>query len=140
METLGVQPRSLILRSQLGADKHADALATLYFALFSAHPFAGGVEPTLGVGGYGRAAVTNGVALWGTISMGTLVVSTQQPIVWPAASGLWSITTPLTHWGAFSTTAGGALWYIGECDEPKAVANVGDQPRILAGGIIIAQG
>lgn len=140
METLGVKARSLNLRAHLGASKHADALATLYFALFDAHPFYGGVEPTIGTGGYGRATVSNNGALWGTISMGQVVVSNAAAIVWPAATALWSITGALPYWGVFSASTAGDLWYIGECDEPKIVANVGDQPRILPGGLVIAQG
>ena len=85
-------------------------------------------------------AVGNGSALWGSIPMGTLMVASQADVVWPAATALWSTTAALTHWGCYSASTAGALWYIGECDEPKVVANVGDQPRIRAGGIVITQG
>lgn len=140
MTSMGLQARGLSLRAHFGGAKHADTLATHYYALFDGDPFAGGVEPTIGTGGYGRATVTNGSAMYGTPALGTSQLATLADIVWPAATGLWSITGPLPWWGIYSASTAGALWYAGQCPEPKSVAASGDQPRILAGGLILRQG
>ena len=54
MENMGIKARALSLRAHFGGDRHSSSLATHYYALFDAHPMAGGHEPALGTGGYGR--------------------------------------------------------------------------------------
>lgn len=140
MENMGVNARGLSLIAHFGAARHSSALGTHYYGLFTAHPFAGGIEPTLGVGGYGRAVVTNSVAMYGSPSLGTTQISNLQDLVWPAATGLWSVTGFMPWCGVYSSSSGGALWYCFELPEPKKVVGATDQPRVLAGGLIIRQG
>jgi hypothetical protein len=140
MENMGLNARSLSLMAHFGGAKHASALATHYYALFDAHPLAGGHEPTIGTGGYGRATVTNGAAVYGTPGLGTTQIANLADIVWPAATGLWSITADLPWCAIFSAPTGGTLWYALELPEPKRVAAATEQPRVLAGGLIIRQG
>lgn len=137
---MGIPARGLSLIAHFGANKHASALATHYYALFTDNPLAGGVEPTNGVGNYGRATVTNGVAMYGTPTLSTVQITNLADIVWPAASGLWSITTDLPWCGVYDASTGGSLWYAFELPEPKRVEGATDQPRVLAGGLIIRQG
>jgi len=134
--------RGLSLRAHFGANKHADALATLYFALFTDDPYTGGVEPT-SAGAYGRAAVTNGSGIWPAIPLGTLQIVNQSDIVFPTATGVYSTgSTHLTHWGIMSspTLGSGTLWYAGRMSADVLVAGAGDQPRIIAGALTIFQG
>jgi hypothetical protein len=140
MENMGIQARGLSLRAHFGGAKHASALATHYYALFDGHPFGGGHEPVLGTGGYGRATVTNGAAMYGSPALGTTQIANLQDIVWPAATALWSITGFLPWCGVYSADTGGSLWYAFELPEAKKVENATDQPRVLAGGLIIRQG
>ena len=140
MENMGIKARGLSLRAHFGGARHTDSLATHYYALFDAHPLGGGHEPTLGVGGYGRAVVTNGSAFYGTPALGTTQISILQDLVWPAATGLWSITALLPWCAVYSTDTAGDLWYVFELPEAKKVEGATDQPRVLAGGLIIRQG
>ena len=132
--------RGLSLRAHFGGNKHPSALGTHYFALFKNHPLEGGIEPTAGTGGYGRATAANTAKLWGSPNIGDTQVANAAAVVWPAATGLWSITDPLTHWGIYDAATAGTLWYIGKLSTTIVVAQSGDQPRILAGGLVWTQG
>lgn len=140
MENMGIRARALSLRAHFGGDRHSSSLATHYYALFDAHPLGGGHEPTLGVGGYGRAVVTNGAAMYGTPAATATQIANVSDLVWPAATGLWSITAELPWCAVYSSNTGGDLWYAFELPEPKKVEAATDQPRVLAGGLIIRQG
>jgi hypothetical protein len=129
--------RRLTLRAHLGPNKHADALATLYFALFSGDPFGAGTEPT-STGGYARVAVTNDGAMWGTIGAGQVSAASLAAVTWPAASGLWSITGPLTYWAVFDNSTGGNLWYGGPLSTTVTITGAGDQARLPAGALTVA--
>lgn len=132
--------RNLTLRTHLGADRHPTlALPTLYFALFRNDPSGAGVEPT-STGGYARVAKANDATLWGTILSTDLAGQNKGAsgeIAWPAATGVYSITDPLTHWAAFDNSAGGTLWYWNELTSPITVTGVGDQPRIPLNTLIL---
>ena len=95
MVVMSPAARRLSLRAHLGPNKHADALGTLYFALFSGDPFGAGTEPT-STGNYARVAVANDAAMWGTIAALQTSVTSAAGVVWPVATGLYSITGPLT--------------------------------------------
>lgn len=138
MTSMSTAARRLSLRAHLGPNKHADALATLYFALFSGDPFGAGTEPTA-TGGYARVAVANDAAMWGTIAAGQVSVSSAAAVTWPNATGLWSITGPLTYWAVFDNSTGGVLWYGGPLTSSVTVTGANDQPRIPAGSLTINQ-
>jgi hypothetical protein len=135
--------RGLSLRAHFGANKHADALATLYFALFTTDPYVSGVEPS-SAGAYGRAAVANAAGLWpSNIPLGSVQISNQADIVFPTATGVYSTGgTHLTYWGIMSspTLGSGTLWYAGRMSADVLVLGAGDQPRIIAGALTIFQG
>lgn len=138
MVALSTAARRLSLRAHLGPDRHADALGTLYFALFQNDPFGAGVEPS-STGGYARVAVANDAAMWGTIAAGQVAVSSLAAITWPIATGLYSITTALTHWAVFDNSSGGVLWYAGPLTAPITVSGANDQPRIPVGALTFTQ-
>jgi hypothetical protein len=139
MVAMGTAARRLSLRAHLGPDKHADALANLYFALFTGDPFGAGAEPT-STGGYARVTKANDAALWGTIAAGQLTAPTLSAITWPIATGLYSTgATPLTHWAAFDNASGGVLWYGGPLTSSIVVSGANDQPRLPAGALTISQ-
>jgi hypothetical protein len=141
MTVMGPKARGLSLYAHFGSNKHASALTTLYFGLFNDDPFGTGHEPS-SAGGYGRAVVTNNAALWGAFPATALSIVTASDIVWPSATGAWSLS-PLTHWGVMSTNTLGAgeLWYADVIPGGGfVVAATGDQPRILAGGLTFIQG
>lgn len=142
MTTMGPKARGLSLYAHFGASKHASALTTLYFGLFDGDPFGPGHEPS-SAGAYGRAVVGNNAAMWTAFPATALSITSQADVVWPAATAAWSITTALTHWGILSTNTLGAgdLWYADVIPGGGfIVASVGDQPRILAGGLTFIQG
>lgn len=138
----GVKSRNLTLRSHFGADRHSTlSLATLYFALFFGNPMAGGSEPN-GTGAYTRAPKTNDATLWGTIAATDVQVTnagSSGGIVWPSATGLYSITSPFNYWAAFDLSAGGVLWYYGQLQTPIQVTAAGDVPRIPVSTLTILQ-
>jgi hypothetical protein len=138
MTSMSNAARRLSLRAHLGPDKHADALGTLYFALFKGDPFGAGIEPT-STGAYARVAVLNDATMWGTIAAGQVSVSSAAAVTWPAATGLWSITDGLTHWAVFDNSTGGNLWYGGPLTTPITVTGATDQPRIPAGSLSVTQ-
>lgn len=138
----GTIARNLTLRSHFGADRHATlSLSQLWFALFKGDPTAGGVEPS-GTGAYTRVSKANDATLWGTIAASDVTVTNQGSaggIVWPATTGVYSITDPLTWWAAYDLSAGGTIWYWGQLTSPIQVTQAGDQPRIPASALIISQ-
>jgi hypothetical protein len=138
MVAMSPAARRLSLRAHLGPDKHADALGTLYFALFKGDPFGAGIEPD-STGNYARAAIANDATLWGTIVALQTSVSNAVAITWPLASGLWSITDPLTHWAVFDNSTGGNLWYAGVLTSTVTVTGANDQPRMPAAAMSITQ-
>lgn len=132
MATMGTNARRLSLRAHLGADKHADALATMHVALFRGDPLGSGTEPT-STGGYARKAITNDAAMWGTIGAGQTSVSSLADVVFVASSGLWSITAALDYWAVFDNSSGGNLWYCGPLNPTITITGAGDQARIPMG-------
>lgn len=130
--------RSLALRSMWGADRSAIAPTNLYVALYSGDPQGAGVEPTA-TGGYARPAALNDSTLWGTISPGATSITTIADITWPTSSGVWSITTPLTHWAILDNTAGGTIICSGQLTTPITITGAGDTARIPAGSLTIMQ-
>lgn len=96
---------------------------------------AAGVEPDAS-GGYARVAKSNDAALWGAIAAGATSVFNAGEVLWPAASGLYSVPS-LTHWAIFDNSAGGALWYSGKLSTAIAVTGAGDVPRIPAGAFSV---
>src|SRR5690242_3602524 len=125
----GTAARTLSLKSHFGASKHADALTTLYFALFRGDPSNSGVEPT-STGNYARVAKTNDGTLWPAIGAGATQVANNAEIQWPVATGVYSITLALTWWAIFDNSTGGNLWYWGQLSPTITVTGAGDQPRI----------
>ena len=137
-EPFGTPARALMLRAHLGGARHADSLSPMYFALLDGHPYDFAVEPTFGVGGYGRATVNNTAALWGTPTLSTLQVTNLEDIIWPNSSAAWSTAaTPLTHWAVYASATGAVLWYVGKLATPRIVDVAGIQPRLLAGSLNI---
>lgn len=133
--------RALALRSVFGADKSSIAPATLYLALFKGDPAGSGTEPT-STGSYARVAKTNDATLWGTIGATDTAISnvgTSGAITWPAASAVWSITDPLTHWAIFDNSSGGNMLASGTLSTPITITGAGDQARIPAGAFTITQ-
>lgn len=133
-----VWSRNLTLKAHFGANKHADALGTLYFALFRGDPSGAGVEPS-STGNYARVAKTNDATLWGTIGSTDVFVQnkgTSGEIAWPVATGLYSITLGMDWWGIFDNSSGGNLRYWGKLTTPIVVSGSGDQPRIPVNTLI----
>lgn len=134
-----VLERNATLRAHFGADRHATlSLGTLYVALFNGDPLGAGVEPD-GTGGYARVAKANDATLWGTIAAGATSAAnsgTAGEILWPAASGLYSVPG-MTHWAVFDNSAGGVLWYSGALTAQVVVTGAGDVPRIPAGAFLV---
>lgn len=141
MPVMGTPARRLSLRAHFGPDRHADALGTLYVALFSGDPFGAGVEPT-SAGAYARVAIANDAALWGTVAAGQTSVLNLVAVAWPVASGLWSITSALDYWAVFDNSSGGALWYAGPLGSSGkiTITGAGDQARLPASSWSISQG
>lgn len=130
--------RNLTLKAHFGANKHADAMVTHYFALFRGEPGGGGVEPT-SAGGYARVAKTNDAALWGAIVATDLSVQnkgTGGEILWPTTTGLYSITQALDWWAIFDNSTGGNMRYWGPLSPTILVTGAGGQPRIPQSSLI----
>ena len=138
----GTIPRSVTLRSHFGADRHSTlSLPTLYVALFKGDPSGAGVEPT-SVGGYGRVAKANDATLWGAIAAGDVSVinkGTAGEILYPTATGVYSITDPLDYWAMLDNAAGGVLWYWGVLGTTITVTGAGDIPRLPANTLVCNQ-
>lgn len=132
MTNMSTAARRLSLRAHLGANKHADALGTLYVALFRGDPFGSGAEPT-STGNYARVAVPNDATMWGTIAAGQTSVASILAVTFPVATGLYSITQALDYWAVFDNSSGGVLWYAGTLSSPITVTGANDQPRLPAG-------
>jgi hypothetical protein len=136
--------RGLSLRSNFGSLRNtgAGALGTLYFALSRGRPGYGGVEPTIGTGGYARVAKTNDDTIFGTISSTTTTITnngTSGAIIWPViGAGGWSVITPLDFWAVYDAATAGNLWYYGPLTMPITATNSGDTPRIPSGALIIS--
>ena len=132
---LGGAARTTSLRAHFGTNHHANALATMYFALFRGYPGQGGSEPVIGTGGYARVALANTDASWGTISTGQFTISNAVAIVWPVTTALYSVTVPMDFWAVLDAASAGNLWYYGPLTTPIQVTAVGDTPRIPAGAL-----
>lgn len=133
--------RAIALRGQFGADKASVAAATLYFALYRGNPGGTGVEPT-STGGYARVAMTNDATLWGSIGVTDTQISnvgTSGEIAWPTATGVWSITDPLTHWAIFDNSSGGNLLYYGTLTTTITITGSGDTARLPVGALTVIQ-
>jgi hypothetical protein len=132
--------RNLAIRAHFGAEKHALALPVLYFALFNGQPDSAGVEPS-GVGGYARVARNNDADLWGNFTVADSSAVNKGAggaIVWPAASGLWSVAS-VNHWAIFDNSAGGVLWYWGKLAAPLALTGAGDVVQLPPSTLTITQ-
>jgi hypothetical protein len=140
MTAMGIPARRLSLRAHFGPDRHTDALPILYVALYQGDPFGTGVEPS-STGGYARVAINNDGTLWGTVAAGQTSILNLVPVVWPVATGLWSITTPLDYWAVFDNAAGGNLWYAGPLSVSGKIiiTGAGDQARLPTSAWSISQ-
>lgn len=134
----GIPDRALRLRARFGPGKHADALATLHFALFRGNPASTGVEPT-STGGYARAAMLNDATLWGTIGASQVSVNNLVAVEFPVATGAYSITDPLDHWAVFDAASAGVLWYWGGLSSLITVDVAGKQPRLPIGSLLLTE-
>lgn len=135
---LGIPDRNLALRARFGDDRHADALDTLYVALFRGAPNLGGAEPDA-TGSYARKAMTNDNTLWGSIGTSAVSISNIIAVEFAVATGVYSITAALDHWGVFDLSSGGVLWYWGPLTTAITVTGAGDQPRLPIGQWTITQ-
>lgn len=133
----GLPARNARLRHEFGVDRGSLSLATLYFALYRGIPGTGGVEPD-STGDYGRVALSNDAALWGTIGSSDVDISNIIAITWPTSTALWSITDPLNHWAIHDLASGGDLWYWGSLTTTITVTGVGDTPRIPIAALTIS--
>lgn len=137
-----VTSRNHTLRSHFGDDRHPTlSIGTLWFALLRGSPVAGGTEPD-GTGGYTRISKVNDATLWGTISSSAVAIANtgaSGAIVWPSTTGLYSVTEPLTWWGAYTLSAGGVLRYFGQLQQTIMVTGAGQVPRIPAGALTLDQ-
>lgn len=120
-----------LLDHLLGGGDHTPA-ATHYYALFTAAPTdaGGGTEAT--GSGYARKAVTNNLTNYPSASSGGK--SNGAVIAFAAATGAWSASANMTHFGIFDASSGGNLLAWGVIDTPFAVANT-DTPTIAVGAL-----
>ena len=132
-----IAARNLTIRSHFGAERHALSLPILQFALFQGDPSGGGIEPS--GGGYGRVAVNNDAAFWGTFGpTDVFAVNKAGAVVFPQSTGPYTITTALDWWAIYDSTSGGSLWYWGPLGTTITVVT-GDVPRIPANSLVCAQ-
>lgn len=123
-----------LLDHLLGGSDYTPA-ANVYIALYSAAPTdaGGGTEAT--GSGYARKPVANNLtnfpaAVSGAKSNGT-------SIAFAAATGAWSASANMTHFGIFDALSGGNLLAWGVIETPFAVANT-DTPTIAVGALTFA--
>ena len=139
MATTGTLARGQALKARFGSGKTSLALTTLYIALFIGDPLGTGVEAT--GGGYGRAAVDNVDALWGTIALDAVSITNISSINFPVSTGSYAPIGPYDMWAIMSTPGpgGGVVWYTGAIANALSVLAATDQPRFPAGSLTIYQ-
>jgi len=137
MATLGSTARGQSLRARFGGRRSMDALDTLYVALFIGDPLSGGTEAS--GGGYARAAVANGDALWGTIAASATSIANIASVNFPVTTGSYAPTGPYDHWAIMSAPSAGVVWYAGELTATATVLGAGAQPRFPPGSLVIYQ-
>lgn len=125
-----VTAQTFALASILGSSKRTGAPVTCYFALTN-----GGVEPTIGVGGYARIGITNDDALW-TITTDTAVNDVE--IRWSVLTAPWSETT-VDEWAIYDAATAGVCWVTGTLTTPMEPSVAGRQPVIPAGFLDVVQ-
>jgi hypothetical protein len=129
--------RGLTLKAHFGSLRHGSALGTLYFALYRGIPGQGGIEPTIGTGGYARVAKTNDDNFCGPITSTQTVLNNSGAsgaITFPTITGGgWSILTLLDYWAIHDAATGANVWYWGLLSAPVSAFFAGDTPRIPIG-------
>lgn len=138
MTFMSVTARNLSLRSHFGASRHASALSTFYFALFTDDPYIGGTEAGFS-NGYARVPKANDATLWGTIGTTDDNVRTISDITWPTSTGMW-VGQVFSYWGVMSASTGGVLWYASRlANTGITVQSSGVVARIPATAIVLRQ-
>jgi hypothetical protein len=94
------------------------APATLYFALYTTAPSAGGGGTEVSGGNYSRASVTNNATNFPAASSG--VKSNANAITWPTASASWGVITSV---GVIDAATGGNLLYFATISSKTIDAN-----------------
>lgn len=121
-----------LLNQVLGATAFA-APATVYVALFTVTPGAGGGGTEVTGGGYARQAVTNNATNWPAAANGSK--SNGTAITWPAATAAWGTITGVAIFDA--ATLGNEL-YWGDLAATKAIGS-GDQFTLPAGSLTVSE-
>jgi hypothetical protein len=108
--------------------------STLYFALFTSAPNAGGGGTEVSGAGYSRKAFTaNTTNFTSPASAGDNIASAAD-IQWPAATGSWGT---VTGWGIYDAATSGNLLFFDSLDTPVAITN-GQRPKIASGGLTLS--
>lgn len=97
-----------------------------YLGLFSAAPSDSGGGTELSGNGYARQNMTFGAASGG-------VAANTSTHTFTASGGNWA---EVTHYGIFSASTGGTLWWHGALTTPKTAAN-GDSLTVAAGAFTL---
>ena len=125
-------------KGNFGSSKIAGAPATLYVALLR-HPTDPanvlGTEPDA-TGNYARVAVSNVDA---ELTYSANGGDNTHEVRYPAATGLYNITTALNQWALYDNNSGGNLIAFGQLTSTITVTGAGDQPVIPAHALVLTE-
>ena len=107
--------------------------ATVYAALYTAAPSAGGGGTEVTGGSYTRVAITNDLTHWPSASGGSK--SNALTITFPTASADWGTIVAVA---LFDASSGGNELYFGTLTLSKVVSN-GDTAQFAAGALAVTE-
>ena len=116
-------------------DSHSSAWpVTVYLALFVGDPTSGGVELTVGTGGYDRLALDNDSFHFAAPSGGSQ--ANAMDFTFPACTGPWS--GDADHWGYMSLPTAGDLLDCGALAGPITGTALGIVVNFPAGSLVVS--
>jgi len=114
------------------------APANVYLALFTTMPNdagVGGVEVTIGVNGYARAARANDASTWGAATTNGTRTNSAAAFTFPSPGGSWGTVVGV---GIYDAATAGNLLYYGLLSAPKTIAS-GQIYKFAAGSLSITE-
>lgn len=112
------------------------APATIYAAMYTVTPPAGGGGTEATAGGYVRTGLTNNLTNWPAASGG--VKANGAAYAWAAASADWSSGTNMAGAALLDAATSGNELYFGDLTVPKPVKN-GDTAQFAIGAISVTE-
>ncbi|MCW5983517.1 MAG: hypothetical protein KIT09_35830 [Bryobacteraceae bacterium] len=103
--------------------------AALWLALHYADPTEAGSQNELSGAGYARQPIAFGAPS----PAGTVANSAE--ILFPTATTDWLV---VTHWSLWDAVSGGNAWYQAPLAGPVQIEQ-GDDPKVLAGALVVAE-